>query len=248
MEDHANENPLTCVFYVEISGKSEGEIESREELIRGRFEANPKIELLRTDRAGVVEVGRHEFVDTLELEIRGDLESILTLALEYRPSVVEVLSPPSIGMNADELSSLMMTLSSQLRRIGSGEVEIGNLEELPLPPLGYEEEEVAELVYENRQIFYRMQFETPRGREATIKTLTVLGCGIDRINFREGRNINKVEVTLVSPFDSLMAATAFYRPKRVEILDPGFVDITALEIQNGLMDTIGIVRISLMEQ
>jgi len=243
------EVPFRCLLYIEVQGRNEWEVEERGLTTMDRLKTDGRIDVIDAGRAGIVKVGPYEFVDTLELEVVGDLRSLLSIVLDYTPSAVEVISPPNFSIDREELSNLMLDLAGGIRRIASSELELGDLGELPLPPLGYEESELAELVYEGRHVFYETSFETFKGKETTIKTLTVLGCGIDKISFKEtkeGRNV--VNTTLVSPFDSLLAVTAFYAPRRVKVLDPSVVDVTALELQNGLMDVAGIVRISLLEE
>jgi len=241
--------PLTCMLYVEVQGRSKWEAEEAGLTLIDRMKANGKLEVLGANRAGAVRVGPSEFVDTVELEVRTDILGILQVVLDYTPSVVEVVSPPSVNIHREELSELMRHLSAGVRRIAAEELELGDLRELPLPPLGYEESELAELVYEGRQILYDVSFETSQSRETTIKTLTVLGCGIDRIKLKEKAGGGAmVEATLVSPFDSLLAVTAFYTPRKVEVLDPSVIDVTALELQNGLMDVAGIVKFSLLNR
>ncbi len=166
--------PVTCIIYVEVQGKSRWETEERGERILSRLEADCRIELIRKEKAGVIEVAPFEFTDTLEAEFRATLENLWNVILDYMPSVIEVTSPSRIELSRDELSRLMERLSRDVRS-RRNPIELGSLEEIPLPPFGYDEEELAELIYGDRYVLYRVTFKARGSKDSIAKTMGLLG-------------------------------------------------------------------------
>ncbi|ASJ01273.1 hypothetical protein [Thermococcus gorgonarius] len=232
---------IKAILYLEILGRSRKAVEERLESVKrgltgvrlevGEIIEDPSMDPLR-------------FSSLVEVTLKAPLDALFRTVVEYSPTMVEVLSPGKIELSAEELSSLLNDLIQEIRKVAreKGYVPaVPDVEELPEPRVGFDDDELWELIDEGRNLLYsiRLRFSTENETLAReiIPTLFLLeGAGVNSMEFYpEGRGL-VAEVEAVSPLESLVGLLIRYLPESVKVVEPEIVDITAPELQNCLSD------------
>ncbi len=236
---------VEALFYIEVMGRERDFVERE---LR-EISAGLKRERFRVKRLDVGEVIEDERMDPLrfssiiEAELEAPLDEVFRAAVVYSPTMVEVFRPGRIEIRGAELSRILRDIvgdiSAVMREKGAMP-SVPKLDDVPMPPIGFDEEELWEMIYEGRNVLSRLRFRV-RGedenvvREMLAKALLVEGCGVNSISISGGDGFT-ADAEVVSSFESLVGAVAKYLPEEVRIVEPGVVDITLPELQNSLSD------------
>lgn len=238
---------IEAILHIEALGRTRLAVEERlKRTLDGLDESGLKVKYM--DVGALIEdeeLDPLRFSALVEARVEGELEDIFKAVVDYAPTVVEILGPGRIEIGAPRLSSVM---GSVVENVHSVMLKYGfkpvlpELGEVPLPPVGFDEEELWEMVYRGRNLLYEASFSLSGGNEesvgeALLKLLLLEGCGVSSIEvLKLGDDAFSVHTEVVSPFESLLAVVLKYLPREITVVEPEVVDITAAELQNGLSD------------
>ncbi|WP_010480113.1 hypothetical protein [Thermococcus zilligii] len=228
-------------LYLEILGRSRKAVEERLESVK-RGLAGERLEVGEIIEDPSMDPLR--FSSLVEVTLKAPLDALFKRVVDYSPTMVEVLSPGKIELPAGELSSLLNDLIREIRKVAKekGYVPaVPDVKELPGPKIGFDDEELWELIDEGRGLLYsvRLRFSTgdeTLAREIIPKLFLLEGAGVNSVELYPGDGGLVAEVEAVSPLESLVGLLLRYLPESVKVLEPGIVDITAQELQNCLSD------------
>jgi len=244
---------LEAILYFEALGRTRLAVEDRvRRTSRGLEESGLKVK--RLDAGEVIEdpeLDPLRFSALLEARVEGELDDLIGVVAEYGPTLVEILRPGRLELQADYLSSLLLRLSKKVGDLIGGNAFVLpplNLKEIPIPPVGFDEEELWEAVYQGRGILYRLSLRLPEeiDRDTLLRLLLIEGCGVNDIEVRELDGESEFRLEVVSPFESLFAVAFRYRLSSLSIVEPELLDVTAPELQNALSDLGSFVNSVLM--
>jgi hypothetical protein len=242
---------VEALFYIEVMGREKDSVERELREVSARL----KRERFRVKRLDIGEVIEDERMDPLrfssiiEAELEAPLDEVFRAAVVYSPTMVEVFRPGRIEISESELSRILrdtiggISVVMEEKRVRPS---LPKLDDVPMPPIGFDEEELWEMIYEGRNVLSRLRFRV-RGedekvvRELLAKALLVEGCGVNSLSISGGEGFT-ADVEVVSSFESLVGAVAKYLPEDVQIIEPEVVDITLAELQNSLSDLGSISR------
>ncbi|NJF25443.1 hypothetical protein [Thermococcus sp. Bubb.Bath] len=236
---------VEVLFYIEIMGRERDSVEME----LGELSARLKRERFRVKRIDVGEVIEDERMDPLrfssivEVELEAPLDKVFRAAVAYSPTMVEVFRPGRIEIAGAKLSKILQDIIGEISTVMKEKgvmPSLPKLDDVPMPPIGFDEEELWEMIYEGRNILSRLHFRVKGEdekvvREILAKALLVEGCGVNSLSVSGGDGFT-VEAEVVSSFESLVGAVAKYLPDDVQIIEPEVVDITLPELQNSLSD------------
>lgn len=236
---------VEAIFYIELLGKERKEVEEALYRIKKGL-MSEKFRVKRLDVGDVIEdpeMAPLSFSAFVETQIKAPLDSIFDAVVKYSPIMVEVLGPGRMEVSNDELSSLLNGLVrrvSEFMRKANYTPHIPDLREVPSPRIGFEDEELWELVYQGRNLLYSLKFHLKAENESFVKE------AVPKLLLLESVGTNSLELSLdgdfivdveaVSPLESLVNLSVKYLPSEIKILEPEVVDITASELQNSLSD------------
>jgi len=244
---------IEAILYFEVLGRTRLAVEDRVKRTVDGLKMSP-LEIKRLDIGDVIEdpeLDPLSFSALLEARVEGELRDLADAVAEYGPTLVEILKPGRIEVPAEGLSDLLLNLARKVRELRGGRVVIPipqNLKEIPVPEVGFDEEELWEAVYQGRELLYRLSLVLPREmeRDTLLKLLLLEGCGVNELKITDLDGVREFSTEAVSSFESLFAVAFRYSPKTLEILEPPIVDITAPELQNALSDLGSFVNSILM--
>ena len=248
---------IEVIFYIEGLGNDKKVLESamKETAESLKREKGVKVKYIHTE-----DILENEDEDLLrysgliEAHISGDLASIVRLTLKYSPAIVEVLKPGKMEINSKELMKILGEVSlfmGKLMQQFGGLAVYPRLDDVPVPRIGYEREEIDDLIVEDRNILYRFVIEVfgeDEGgiKETMAKALSLEGCRINKLVVQgrkeDGKFKGLLAAELLSPIETLFQLTGKYAPVAISIIEPEIVDITANELQNTLTDLGGFVN------
>ncbi|WP_232473531.1 hypothetical protein [Thermococcus profundus] len=236
-----------AVLYVEALGRTRLAVEERVKKTKEGLEGSG----LRVKYVDVGEVIEDEAMDPLrfsallEAGVEGTLEEVFTAVVAYAPTLVEILSPGRLEIDRSALESLLLGIRDEvllrMKELGASPV-VPDVREVPSPPIGFDEEELWEIIYQGRGILYGVSISMKAPDKKTAgdlvsRLLLVEGCGINSLNVMEaGNGLFNVDIEAVSSFESMVSLVARYLPRRLEIMEPEVIDVTAAELQNSLSD------------
>ena len=243
---------IEVIFYIEGLGNDKKVLESaiRETAESIKNEKNVHVKYVQVE--DVLENGDEDMLKysgVIEARISGDLASVVRMTLKYSPAIVEVLKPGKLEVESKELMKILGEVSlvmGKLMKQFGGLAVYPKLDDVPLPRMGYEREEIEDLVVEERNILYRFVIEVFGENEEGIKALDLEGCRINKLvvqgETEDGKFKGLLAAELLSPFETLFQLTGKYAPVAISIIEPEIVDITANELQNTLTDLGGFVN------
>ncbi|WP_048148076.1 hypothetical protein [Palaeococcus ferrophilus] len=247
---------VQVVLYIEGLGN---EKRALEEAMKKTAESLRKETAVKVKRVNVENVIENDEVEELkysgmiEAEIEGPLEGVVGVVMKYAPAVVEVLGPGRLEVEGRRLMKLLGNVSlfmGELMERFGGLVAYPELDELPMPQIGYSKEELESFILDERNIRYLFIIEAfgeeeEKVRETMLKAFLLEGCKINKVAVKreegEGRVKLFIAAELLSPFEVMFQLTAKYAPVAISIEEPEIVDITATELQNALTDLAGFV-------
>ncbi|MCD6560009.1 MAG: hypothetical protein J7K57_09150 [Palaeococcus sp.] len=247
---------VKVIFYIEGMGN---ERKALEEALARTAEALKKEQIVRVNRISVEDVIENEEVEELkysgmiEAEVEGDFEGIVKATMRYAPAVVEVIGPGRLEIESKNLMKILGEVSlfmGELMEKFGGLAAYPPLDEIPLPRVGYNEEEIEAFILDDRNIRYMFIIETfgseeEKIKETMLKAFFLEGCKINKVALkseeRDGRVYTLLAAELLSPFETLFQLNAKYAPFAISIEEPQIIDITATELQNTLTDLAGFV-------
>ncbi|ASJ08932.1 hypothetical protein A3L11_06720 [Thermococcus siculi] len=248
---------IEVIFYIEGLGNDKKVLESA---IRQTAEGLKNEKGVKVKYVRVEDVLENEDEDILkysgviEAQIAGDLASLVRLTLKYSPAIVEVLRPGKLEVDSKELMKILGEISlfmGKLMQQFGGLAVYPKLDDVPVPRIGYEREEIEELIVEDRNILYRFVIEVfgenEEGiKETMAKALSLEGCRINKLvvqgQTEDGKFKGLLAAELLSTFETMFQLTGKYAPVAISIIEPEVVDITANELQNTLTDLGGFVN------
>jgi hypothetical protein len=236
---------VEAILYVELLGKDRKAVEERfHEVMRDL--SREKFKVKRLDVGDVIEDPAMEplaFSAFIEAQVVTPLDRLCRAVVRYSPTMVEVQEPGRIEVPGEILSKLIQDLIedvSEVIREHNYSLGIPHLKDVPDPRIGFTEDELWELVYQGRNLFYSIVLRLRASDEETVKkvvpkVLLLEGVGVNSIDIlSNGEFVVRVEA--VSSIESLVNVAIKYLPGEVGILEPESVDITAPELQNCLSD------------
>ncbi len=247
---------IEVIFYIEGLGNDKKVLESalKETAESLRNEDGVKINYVNVE--DILEDPENELLPysgVIEAGITGSLESLIRLAIRYAPAAVEVTLPPKVEVKSEELSKLLGLVSYMMGELMN---QFGPLaaypdfSELPEPKIGYEREEIEELVIGDRNVLYRFVIEifgddVDKAQKDFTKALEYEGCRINKLVSKvqgeneSGRKYILVATELLSDVETMFQLTAKYAPVAISVIEPDYVDITTSELQGILSDIAG---------
>ena len=246
---------IGVVFYIEGMGNEKKALEMALAETAENLRNEKLVKVKRVSVEDVIEndVEELKYSGMIEAELEGDLEGIVRAVLKYAPAVVEVLGPGRLEIDAKRLMKVMGEISlfmGQLMEKFGGLVAYPSLDEIPLPKIGYTEEELEDFILDERNIKYMFIIEAfgedeEEIKKTMLKAFFIEGCKINKIAIKgeekDGRYYTLVAAELLSPFEMMFQLNAKYAPVAISIEEPQIVDITATELQNALTDLAGFV-------
>ncbi|AFL94487.1 hypothetical protein CL1_0275 [Thermococcus cleftensis] len=248
---------IEVIFYIEGLGSDKKVLERAMRETAENLKGEKDVRVRRVLVEDVLENENEELLkysSVIEAELAGDLASIVRLVLRYSPAMVEVLGPGKIEVESQELMKILGEVSlflGKLMKQFGGLAVYPKLDDVPVPRIGYEREEIEELIVEDRNVLYRMVIEvfgeSEEGiRETMAKALSLEGCRINKLvvqgETEDGKFKGLLAAELLSPFETLFQLTGKYAPVAISIIEPEIIDITANELQNALTDLGGFVN------
>jgi len=246
---------IEVIFYIEGLGNDRKVLESAlRETAENLRDENVNVKYIRIEE--ILENGEEplKYSGLIEARLSGDLASIVNLTLKYSPAIVEVLKPGKLEVEARELMKILGEVSlvmGKLMEQFGGLAVYPKLDEVPMPRIGYEREEIESFIIEDRNLLYRFVIEVfgENGdaiKETMAKALSLEGCRINKLVVQgqeeKGRFKGLLAAELLSPFETMFQLTGKYAPVAISIIEPEVVDITANELQNTLTDLSGFVN------
>lgn len=238
---------IEAVLYVEALGRTRLSVEERvKRTVEGLQRSKLRVKAIEVgDVIEDEEMDPLRFSALVEARVEGRLEDVLDAVIAYAPTMVEILRPGKVEVKGEELENLLMGVRDavllRMKELNAAPA-LPDLSEIPSPPIGFDEEELWEMIYQGRGILYRASLLMRGPDEGEVKDLVsklflVEGCGINSLDVSvEREGLFRVTVEAVSSFESLIAVTARYLPKGVEVEEPTVIDVTAAELQNALSD------------
>ncbi len=244
---------VEAILYFEALGETRLAVEDRVKRTAEGLRVSP-LKVKQLDIGDVIEdpdLDPLRFSALMEARVEGRLRDLTGAVAEYGPTLVEVLGPGRVELPAEELSSLLLGVAKSARSLVGNKVAIPiprNLKEIPIPRIGFDEEELWEMIYQGRGILYRLSLVLPREmkRDTLLKLLLLEGCGVNGLGISDLDGVREFTIEAVSSFESLFAVAFKYLPVSVSIIEPQTVDITAPELQNALSDLGSFVNSTLM--
>ncbi len=248
---------VEVIFYIEGLGNEKKALESALKETAENLKRERGVEV---EYARVEEVLEDPHADPLkysgmiESMLKGPLEEIVRLTLHYSPAIVEVVKPGKVEVDSKELMKLLGEVSLFMRKLMEefgGLAAYPKLDDVPVPRIGYEREEIEELIIGDRNVRYRLVIEVfgkdkESTKETMAKALAIEGCRINALvvqgEMGEKEFKGYLAAELLSPIDTLAQLVGKYAPVAISILEPEVVDITANELQNILTDLGGFVN------
>ncbi len=247
---------IEVIFYIEGLGNDKKVLESalRETAESLKNEEGVKVNYVNVEE--ILEDPENELLPysgVIEAGITGSLDALIRLAIRYAPAAVEVIRPPKVEVESEELSKLLGMVSylmgGLMKQFGPL-AAYPDLSELPKPRIGYEREEIEELIIGDRNVLYRFVIEVfgddvEKAQEDFAKALHYEGCRINKIVSRvqgeneRGRKYILVATELLSDIETMFQLTAKYAPVAISVIEPDYVDITTSELQGILADIAG---------
>ena len=237
---------IGAIFYIEILGRTRLSVEERLKGILDNLNRSG-LKVKYVDAGALIEdkeLDPLRFSALVETRIEGELEDIVKAVVDYAPTVVEILEPGRVEVRAQRLSSVMREVAENVRSImlkHDFKPVLPDLRDIPLPPVGFDEDELWGMIYQGRNLLYKASFSLPndeeRGSETLLKLLLLEGCRIHSVEvLKLGNDTFSLHTEVVSSFESLLAVVSKYLPREITVVEPDIVDITAAELQNGLSD------------
>lgn len=247
---------IEVIFYIEGLGNDKKVLESalRETAESLKNEEGVKVNYVNVEE--ILEDPENELLPysgVIEAGITGSLDALIRLAIRYAPAAVEVIRPPKVEVESEELSKLLGMVSylmgGLIKQFGPL-AAYPDLSELPKPRIGYEREEIEELIIGDRNVLYRFVIEVfgddvEKAQEDFAKALYYEGCRINKIVSKVqgenegGRKYILVATELLSDIETMFQLTAKYAPVAISVIEPDYVDITTSELQGILADIAG---------
>jgi len=245
---------VDAILYFEALGRTRLAVEDRVKRTAEGLSAS-SLKVKQLDIGDVIEDPKLDplrFSAVMEVRAEGELCKLVSAVAEYGPTLVEILKPAKIELPAEELSDLLLDVAKKVKALAGGSVIPipPNLDEIPVPRVGFDEEELWEMIYQGRGILYRLSLVVPQeiDRDTLLKLLLLEGCGVNELDVRELDNVREFLIEAVSPFEPLFAVVFKYSPISVNIVEPQIVDIAAPELQNALSDLGAFVNSLLMDE
>ncbi|WP_297488809.1 hypothetical protein [Thermococcus sp.] len=235
---------MRAIFYVEVLGRTRWDVKEEVE----RIVSYLKWRNLRPREVGETiedeSMAPAKFSAYVEAELSGSLGDLLNAAVDLSPTMVEVLSPSKLEIPAGELSGILRGVAERvrglMRELGFSPL-IQDIPDLPTPAVGFDEDELWDLVYQDRKLLVRMGLDVPGSEEmerALVKLLAIDGCGVNSISRSEGG----LTLEVIGSFESVLGFISKYPPAEFEVLEPAAVELTAYELQNAMSDLGGFLR------
>jgi len=236
---------VEALFYIEVMGRERDSVERKLRDISAGLKRE-RFRVKRLDVGEIIEDERMEplrFSSIVEAELEVPLDEVFRAAVVYSPTMVEVFGPGRIEITGIELSRILQDVIEEISAVMKEKgvkPSVPKLDDVPMPPIGFDEEELWEMIYEGRNVLSRLRFRVMGEdenvvREMLAKAFLVEGCGVNSLSVSGGDGFT-VDTEVVSPFESLVGAVAKYLPEEVLIVEPEVVDITLSELQNSLSD------------
>jgi len=248
---------IEVIFYIEGLGNEKKALESalRETADNLQREKGVRVEYARVEEVlEDPEADPLKYSGMIEAKLRGPLDNVIHLTLNYSPAIVEVIRPGRMEIDSKELMKLLGEISLFMKKLMEefgGLAVYPKLDDVPAPRIGYEREEIEELIVSDRNVRYRLVIEVfgedEEGiRETMAKALAIEGCRINALVVQGEKNDGEFKgflaAELLSPIDILFQLVGKYAPVAISVLEPEIVDITANELQNILTDLGGFVN------
>ncbi len=251
---------VEVIFYIEAMGNEKKALETAVRETVNSLKNETTIKVKRVEAADVIENKEEDLIkysSVVEAVISGSFENVVKAVLKYAPAVVELLKPKVLELKADDLMRIMGEISffmSKLMDKYGGLAAYPKLDDVPMPRIGYEEEEIESAIMEDRYIRYRFVIEA-FGKEleevkaSMAKAFFLEGCMINTILVEErgegeseGSKYFLVAAELLSDFETMFQLNAKYSPVAISIVEPELIDINANELQGALTDLAGFVH------
>ncbi len=242
---------VEVVFYIEGLSNEKKALENAMKETAEELKREKDVEIKYVTVEDVIESKEEDvlkYSGVIEAGLKGDFGRVVQLALKYSPAIVEVLGPGKIELESKELMKILGDVSllmGKLMKEFGGLAVYPKLEDVPVPRIGYEREEIEEFILGDRGILYRFVIEVFGESQEAIETtmakaFDVEGCRVNKLvvqgEMEEGRFKGLLAAELISPLETLFQLTAKYAPVAISIIEPEVVDILANEIQNTLTD------------
>jgi hypothetical protein len=242
---------VEVVFYIEGLSNEKKALENAMKETAEELKREKDVEIKYVTVEDVIESKEEDvlkYSGVIEAGLKGDFGRVVQLALKYSPAIVEVLGPGKIELESKELMKILGDVSllmGKLMKEFGGLAVYPKLEDVPVPRIGYEREEIEEFILGDRGILYRFVIEVFGESQEAIETtmakaFDVEGCRVNKLvvqgEMEEGRFKGLLAAELISPLETLFQLTAKYAPVAISIIEPEVVDIQANEIQNTLTD------------
>ncbi|WP_148206248.1 hypothetical protein [Thermococcus gammatolerans] len=244
---------IEAILYFEALGRTRLAVEDRVRKTSRGLEGS-RLDVKRLEVGEVIEEPELDplrFSALLEARVEGGLEDLVEVVARYGPTLVEILRPGRLELRAEDLSRLLLGLSRTISDLVEGDIQVPvplSLKEIPVPQVGFDEEELWEMIYQDRGILYGLSLRLPEeiAEDTLLKLLLLEGCGVNSIEARDLDGGSEFRLEVVSPFESLFAVVFKYRPFSLNVIEPEVFDITAPELQNALSDLGSFVNSLLM--
>ncbi|WP_461866990.1 hypothetical protein [Thermococcus sp.] len=251
---------VEVIFYIEAMGNEKKALEMAIRETVKSLEKETTVNVKRVEAAEVIENKEEDLLkysSIIEAVIAGPFENVIKAVLKYAPAVVELLKPKVLEIKADELMKIMGEISffmSKLMDKYGGLAAYPKLDDIPMPRIGYDEEEIEGFILDDRNIRYRFVIETfgkelEEVRTNMAKAFFLEGCRINSILVQEqgegeaeGNKYFLVAAELLSDFETMFQLNAKYSPVAISIVEPELIDINANELQGALTDLAGFVH------
>jgi len=246
---------IGVIFYIEGLGNDKKALERAIEQIVKELKQENTVKVKRVKAEDVIESNDEllKYSAMIEAELEGSFDGIVKAALKYSPSIVEVLKPGRLEINARDLMKTLGEISLFMGKLMDqfgGLAAYPPLDKLPKPRIGYREEEIEDFIVDERNIRYQFVIETygkdkETLEETMMKVFFLEGCKINKfvVQVQEEKE-DKVYALIAAELlsETLMQLTAKYAPVAISILEPEIIDVTASELQNVLTDLAGFVH------
>ncbi len=251
---------VEVIFYIEAMGNEKKALEMAVKETVDSLKRENLFKVKRIEAAKVIETEGEELLkysSMIEAELSGSFENIVKAVLKYAPAVVEVLKPGVLEIEASELMKIMGEVAFFMAKLMDkygGLAAYPKLDDVPMPQIGYEEEEIQAFIMEERNIRYRFVIETfgkelEEVKSSMAKAFFIEGCRINKILVQEqgegeseGSRYFLVAAELLSDFETMFQLNAKYSPVAISIVEPEIIDINANELQGALTDLAGFVH------
>ncbi len=247
---------IEVIFYIEGLGNDKKVLESALKETSESIKKEPGVKVNYINIEDVLEDPENELLPysgVIEAGITGSLESLIRLAVRYAPAAVEVIRPTKVEVESEKLSELLGMVSylmGELMKQFGPLAAYPDLSELPEPKIGYEREEIEELIVGDRNVLYRFVIEVfgddvEKAEKDFAKALQYERCRINKLISKvqgeneSGRKYILVATELLSDVETMFQLTAKYAPVAISVIEPDYVDITASELQGVLADIAG---------